>query len=276
MDESHFEDTGARVFKYCFFTAMLVLTCVGFWQKDAILGYLSFREHGESRIVITAISGTKVSIVDSGNKKRELGLVGRDGKFTLVEKGNIRNVRINLEHPYYFPEERQFDLVEKGQVVRFDAVMVPLLGTLTVKTFPSGATVFVNDKEVGVSTYKERNLRDGKTLFVEARLPGYISQYRDITIEGGKDSEVVFSLVSSEAMISLETDKEGFAYNSLRIFIDGVSYALDGQSLRNVRPGRHKIEVVASDGLKLEKEINIKPGQTIHMKLPDWFVEDGS
>lgn len=276
MDESHFEDTGARIFKYCFFTTMLVLTCVGFWQKDAILGYFSFREHGESRIVITAISGTKVSIVDAGNKKRELGLVGRDGKFTLVERGAMKDVRINLDHPYYFPEEREFDLVAKGQVLTFYAAMVPLLGTLTVKTFPSGATVFVDDKKVGVSTYKERNIRDGKTLLVEVRLEGYITQYRETTIAGGRDSEVVFSLVSSEAMISLETDKEGFSYDSLRIFINGISYALDGQYLRNVRPGRHKIEVVASDGLKLQKEINIKPGQTIHMGLPDWFVDDGS
>jgi hypothetical protein len=35
------------------------------------------------------------------------------------------------------------------------------------------------------------------------------------------------------------------------------------------------IEVVAQDGLKLEKTINIKPGQTIRLKLPDWFVDDG-
>lgn len=276
MDESHFEDTGARIFKYCFFTTMLVLTCVGFWQKDAILGYFSFREHGESRIIITAISGTKVSIVDAGNKKRELGLVGRDGKFTLVEQGAMKDVRINLEHPYYFPEEREFELVAKGQAVTFDAAMVPLLGTLTVKTFPSGATVFVNNKKVGVSTYKERNIKDGKRLLIEVGLEGYIKQFRETTIAGGKDAEVVISLVSSEAMISLETDKEGFSYDSLRIFINGISYALDGQYLRNVRPGRHKIEVVAADGLKLQKEINIKPGQTIHMGLPDWFVDDGS
>ncbi|MDA0348168.1 MAG: PEGA domain-containing protein [Verrucomicrobia bacterium] len=274
MDESHFEHTGARVFKYSFFAVVIAITCIGLWQKEAILGYFSFREHGESRIVIYAEAGTKVSVVETGNKLRELGFVGRDGRFTLVEKGEIKGVRINLNHPHYFSEDRHFDLVEKGEVAVFQSAMVPLLGSLSVRTFPTGAKVLIDGKDEGLSPLRKLNIRDGKRFLVEVRLKGYISQNRDAVIEGGKTAELVFSLVSSQATISLETNKSDFDFSKLRLFMGGESYALDGQLLRNVKPGKHTIEVVAHDGLKLEKVINIKPGQTLHMQLPDWFVED--
>lgn len=275
MDESHFENAGARIFKYCFFALMLAITGIGLWQKEAILGYFSFREHGEARIVIHTLPGTQVSVVEEGGKKRELGLVGRDGKFTMVEQGAIQSVRVHLYHPYYFPEEKLFETVKKGEISSFQANLVPLLGSLHVQSFPSGAILYVEDKEVGTTPWMKRDIRDGTRLWVEVRLEGYIPQYREVVIEGGKEESVVFSLVSSEASISLETDKESFDFSSLRIFVDGFSFALTGQVLRFVEPGRHRIEVVAYDGLKLEKEINIKPGQTLHLELPDWFVEDG-
>ena len=274
MDESHFENTGARVFKYSFFTVLIAVTVLGLWQKEAILGYFAFREHGESRIVIYAETGTKVSIVETGNKLRELGFVGRDGRFTVVEKGEIKDVRINLNHPHYFSEDRHFDIVKKGELAVFQSAMVPLLGVLSVRTFPTGATVIIDGNDEGPSPFRKLNIREGKRFLVEVRLDGYISQYRDAVIEGGKTAELVFSLVSSAATISLETNKSDFDYSKLRLFIGGESYALDGQLLRNVKPGKHTIEVVAHDGLKLEKVINIKPGQTLHLQLPDWFVED--
>ena len=275
MDESHFEDTGARVFKYSLFSLLLLVTFLGIWQKEAILGYFSFREFGEARIVIYALSGTSVSVVDEDRKKRELGLVGRDGKFTLVEQGNIDQVRINLYHPYYFPEETVFENVKKAEVVSFHAAMAPLLGSIKVRTIPDGATLYVDDEEVGVSPWRKKDIRDGTRFRIEARLSGFISQSREVEIFGGKEEELVLSLGSISCSITLETDKPDFSFASLRVFIGGNSYPMDGNVLKFVTPGRHMIEVVAQDGLKLEKTINIKPGQTIRLKLPDWFVDDG-
>ena len=139
MDESHFEDGGARAFKYSFFFVLALITFLGVWKKDAILGYLSFREHGESRIVVYALSGTSVSVLDEKRNKRELGLVGRDGKFTLVEQGEIESLRIYLFHPYFFPEEKLFERVEKGETVTFSAAMAPMFGSLKVRSFGRGA-----------------------------------------------------------------------------------------------------------------------------------------
>jgi hypothetical protein len=275
MDESHFEDTGARIMKYVFFSFFLLVTGIGIWQKEAILGYFSFREFGEARIVINAIPGTSVSVMDEKRNKREIGLVGRDGKFTLVEQGSISKVRIHLFHPYYFPEEKEFENIEKGEVVTFQATMAPLLGSLSVRTIPDGATVYVNDKKVGVSPWKKRDIRDGTKMLVEVRLTGFITQRREVEIQGGKEEELVLSLDSTICSIILETDKAGFDFASLLVFIEGNSFPLEGNTIQFIPPGRHPLQVMSHDGLKLEKEINIKPGQTLHLKLPDWFVEDG-
>jgi hypothetical protein len=276
MDESHFEDGGARAFKYSFFFVLALITFLGVWKKDEILGYLSFREHGESRIVIYALSGTSVSVLDEKRNKRELGLVGRDGKFTLVEQGEIESLRIYLYHPYFFPEEKLFERVEKGETITFSAAMAPMYGSLKVRSFPNGATILVDEEEVGKSPWRKKDIRDGTQLYVEVYMTGFIRQSRMVEIHGGKEEELVFSLASTQCAITLETDKEDFSFESIRIFLDGSAQSLDGRTLKFVPPGRHTVEVVAHDGLKLEKELNIKPGQTIRLKLPDWFVDDGS
>ena len=276
MDESHFEDVGARVFKYSFFAFLSLITFVGVWKKEAILEYYSFREHGQSRIVIYALSGTSVSLLDEKRNKRELGLVGRDGKFTLVEQGEIVNARVHLYHPYYFPEEKLFEFVEKGETIHYTAQMRPMYGSLSVRSFPDGATVRIDDEEVGQVPYRQKDIRQGTQLFVEAFLEGYIPQSREVEIVGGQEEEVVFSLASTECSIVLETTKPGFAYGSLSVFIDEEPVSLDGQRVRFISPGRRELQVVAHDGLKLQKSFNIKPGQTIRLQLPDWFVDDGS
>lgn len=275
MDESHFEATGARVSKYLFFLGLLVITFVGLWQKERILGLFSFREYGESRIVINAIPGTSVSVLDDKRNKRELGLVGRDGKFTLVEQGDVEKVRIQLYHPYYFPEEKEFKNIKKGDVVTFQAEMAPLLGNLKVQTIPEGATVYLNDKKVGETPWFKRDIHDGTKFFVEVRLPGFIAQSREVEIRGGRTEELVLTLKSTSCSILLETDKVEFDYSSLHVFLNGESYPLYANEMKFVPPGLHNLLLVAYDGLRLQKEVNIKPGQTIHLKLPDWFVEDG-
>lgn len=276
MDESHFEDVPARVFKYSFFAVLSLAILVGAWKKDEILTYLAFRDHGESRIVIYALSGTSVSLLDEKRNKRELGLVGRDGKFTLLEQGGIEGVTVHLSHPYFFPEEKYFEQVDKGKTIQYTAQMRPRFGSLSVRSFPAGATIRIDDEEVGVAPYRQKDIRDGTLLFVEAFLEGYIPQSREIVIHGGEEDEVVFSLVSTECSVVLETNKSGFAFDKLSVFIDEVPVSLDGQRIRFVEPGVHDLQVVAHDGLKLQKSFNIKPGQTIRLQLPDWFVDDGS
>lgn len=276
MDESHFEDTGARVFRYSFFAFLSLVTFVGIWKKNEILNYFSFREHGESRIVIYGLSGTSVNILDEKRNKRELGLIGRDGKFTLVEQGGIASTLVYLNHPYYFPEEKLFERVPKGETIHYTAQMKPMFGSLSVRSFPQGATIRVNEEEVGEAPYKRKDIRDGTRLYIEAFLDGYIPQFRDVEVRGGRVEEVVFSLASTECSILLETSKPGFAFDTLSIFIDEVPVSLDGQRVRYIPPGLHDLQVIAHDGLKLQKSFNIKPGQTIRLQLPDWFVDDGS
>ncbi len=262
--------------RYSFFAFLLLITLGGIWKKDEILRYFSFREHGESRIVIYALSGTSVNILDEKRNKRELGLVGRDGKFTLVEQGDMESIRLYLNHPYYFPEEKLFESVAKGQTIHYTAQMKPMYGSLSVRSFPQGASLRVNDKAVGVTPYKQKDIRDGTTLSIEAFLKGYIPQKRKVEVRGGREEEVVFSLASTECSVLLETSKPGFAYDTLSIFIDEEPVSLDGQRIRFISPGLHSLQVVAHDGLKLQKSFNIKPGQTLRLELPDWFVDDGS
>ena len=276
MDESHFEESGVRRFKYIFIIVLSVLTFFGLWKKEAIFGYFSFREYGEARIVIYAVPATKVSLIPYGGERRDAGYVGRDGKFTLVEKGEILDLKVSLFHPYFFPEERTFIKVEKGETAFFYAAMNSSLGSIEVRSFPAGATVFVDEEEVGTTPWKKKDIQDGTRFMLEVTMDGFIPQYRELLIEGGKNEDVVFGLVSSESIISLETDKADFDYTSLRVFLDGKLFSMEGQQLRFVPPGKRVVEVRSYDDLKIEKTINIKPGQTLHLKLPDWFVKDGS
>ena len=274
MDESDFQDPRIRWVKRAVFFSMLVVLALAIWQREAILGYFSFRQHGEARIVIYGAPGSIVRLVEDNRLGMTLGRVGRDGKLTLVEKKAISGLRVSLRHPHYFTEEKFFEFVDKGEVVAFRAKMTPLLGSIEVNSFPVGATVWVNDKEVGITPWFKEGIPHETELLIEVGMENFVKESRQVRILGGEIEEVLVNLRSTWCAITLVSPEPSFSFDGLKFFLGEELRTLVNGEIRFIQPGKYDLRLIASDGLMLRKQVNLKPGQHLSLHLPDWFVEE--
>ena len=274
MDETHFQDPQIRWVKRAVFFSMLVLLALAIWQREAIFGYFSFRQHGEARIVIYAVPGATVSLVEENKLGKALGRVGRDGKLTLVEKKAISGFRVSLRHPQYFPEEKLFDFVDKGEVVTYRAEMAPLLGSIEVNSFPAGATVWVDDVEVGTTPWIKEGIFHETDMLIQVGMENFVKESRQVRILGGEREEVLVNLRSTWCAITLVSPEPTFSFIGLKVFLGEELRTLVDGEIKFIEPGKHNLRLIANDGLVLSKQVNLKPGQHLSLHLPDWFVEE--
>ncbi len=274
MDESFFEDSGFRQFKYIFFVGALVLVLLGVWKHEEIMKYTNFGDYGKALIVIESIPGTKVTLMDEGMFSRELGVTGENGLLTLEESKDIVGIRLLVSPPNYLPEEFKVDRVARGEVVTFRPMLSPSGGGLKVDSFPTGAKVFVNDEERGKTPWSSYRFIHGDELFVTVKMDGYVVESREVEIRGGEWQHVVVSLNTTWCTIDLLSPRAEYNLEGVRAYIDGESVTLEDGSIKFVEPGLRALKIVSRDGLDLEKTVNIKPGQTLEMRIPRWFFED--
>ena len=193
-----------------------------------------------------------------------------------MEKKIITGLRVLLEHPQYFPEEKSFDFVGQGEMATFHATMAPLLGSLQVKSFPEGAKVWVDDEEVGTTPWSKEGIRHGTEMFIQVSLEDFVKQSRQVKIVGGEREELLFNLRSTLCSITLVSPKPTFSFAGLKVYLDDELGTLDESEIKFVQPGKRMLRVISHDGLILRKVVNLKPGQHLKLALPDWFVEDES
>ncbi|MBC9888890.1 MAG: PEGA domain-containing protein [Opitutae bacterium] len=274
MDETHFQDPNKRWAKRAIFFGLLVVLILSIWQREAILGYFSFREHGEARIVIYAEPGTTVRLVEGNKPGRVVGRVGRDGRLTLVEEKAISGLRLSLQHSLYFAEEKNFDFVGKGEVVTFRASMAPLFGSVEVSSFPVGAKIWVDDEEVGTTPWTRKGIPHGTEMLIQVGLDHFVKQSRQVRILGGQKEEVLINLRSTWCAITLVSPEPTFSFDGLKVFLNEELRTMVEGEIKFIEPGKHELRLIASDGLVLQKQINLMPGQHLSLHLPDWFVKD--
>jgi sulfatase modifying factor 1 len=83
-----------------------------------------------------------------------------------------------------------------------------LAGSISVKTFPSGAKVYINGDYKGTSPCVIENIETGEYQ-VKAELPGYMDSSMDVTVSLGSEQNVSLSL---KELAQQEPVLEGFAY----------------------------------------------------------------
>ena len=125
---------------------------------------------------------------------------------------------------------------------------------LTVRSAPSGATVFIDGQKVGVTPY-ERSIRGGgRRVAVELR---GAREERDVVLEFGEPEVVEFSLAVAEERpvtvnapsVSPAIPTDGETVIDVRGYPYGAHVAIDGQEVGTmpvrapVTPGPHEVKV---------------------------------
>lgn len=169
-----------------------------------------------------------------------------------------------IEHPFYEPYEGS--VVLNGSTPQQQITLTPAYSHLKVTSSPSGATVYVDNRRVGVTpcTLEERLPRGKISLRLD--LADYHSVRESVTIEGkGSVQTVSYTLKPSFADITLTCpDKEA------EIWIDQQMVGKGSWSGRLGSSFRHYVETRRAGHLGQSVEIAVVDGEskTIELKAP--------
>jgi hypothetical protein len=132
-------------------------------------------------LIKVSVEPQDANIVINGKEKNLDFSYGMQKHFSFsVPAGEVT---IQFEAPGYEVYRKQLTLLA-GEEEQIDAKLVSLFGTLKVETIPSGADVFLNDRRVGFTPYKNLKIKPGKySLRIEK--PTYEPIKADLTIIKG-------------------------------------------------------------------------------------------
>jgi tetratricopeptide (TPR) repeat protein len=132
---------------------------------------------------------------------------------------------------------------------------------LTLTSFPSGATVAIDGKEIGITPWSG-DMRPGNHK-VAVVASGFLKEERVVQMHPNRDSDVTFALNRQPGPGKLQVETEP----------PEAAVSIDGQQVGTspfsgpVPPGDHVLEV-SSEGYKtIQQQLTIDPGQQLSLKL---------
>ncbi len=173
-------------------------------------------------------------------------------------------VSIGAEHRYkvvcddYYPEENVV-LFNSSERKELDVELAPNFGYITVKSTPSGADVYVDDKKAGVTPYQMKKISVGQHV-VELRMAGYEPFADMVTIKAG-EVDRQFEDVTLEAVlvatgtIVLESNPSGAV-----ITIDGRQYGQTPKTLTDFPVGTYTVYFAKEGYQNLAQNLDLKDG----------------
>ncbi len=126
-----------------------------------------------------------------------------------VGTGNVSHaVSVGAEHRYRVECENYFEredvvMLQKGERKSLNIELEPAFGFITVKTTPSGADVYVDDKLVGKTPYLSEVIKRGMHK-ITVNKEGYETTVQRVNINVNEESNVEFELVEGESSMPVQ------------------------------------------------------------------------
>ncbi|MCQ2315563.1 MAG: SUMF1/EgtB/PvdO family nonheme iron enzyme [Bacteroidales bacterium] len=126
-----------------------------------------------------------------------------------VGTGNVSQaVSIGAEHRYRVECENYFEkedvvMLQKGERKSLNIELEPAFGFITVKTTPSGADVYVDDKLVGKTPYLSEVIKRGMHK-ITVNKEGYETSVQRVNINLNEEQTVEFELVEGESSMPVQ------------------------------------------------------------------------
>ncbi len=141
-------------------------------------------------------------------------------------------------------------LDEEAKVVK---KLEPLPGRISIKSVPSGASVWLNGKNTGKKTDGEWKFKPG-TCRLLLKLPGYVDAERELKLLSGGVLEEMFTLVRNAARLSVTSVPEG-----ADIWLDDKDTGQKTDAVLEVSSGKHTIVLKRNGYQEAKKEVELTP-----------------
>ncbi|MGE9292654.1 MAG: SUMF1/EgtB/PvdO family nonheme iron enzyme, partial [Puniceicoccales bacterium] len=133
-------------------------------------------------VEIHTTPGARATAIDSSRRMYDLGTADEDGLLRVAQLLHAGNYTLRLEKDDYMTmEEEDFQLNEDAG--RLDFPLVPMPGTLRVRSTPKGATVYIEGKEIGTSNATIEGLPVREQFIVTLEMEGYRTEKLAVTLE---------------------------------------------------------------------------------------------
>ncbi len=129
---------------------------------------------------------------------------------------------------------------------------VQIYGSIRIESKPSMAKIYLDGKEVGITTETITGLEPGKYT-VEVRMDGYEVWSKNVEVEGGIKKVITAVLQMKTGSISVKSEPA-----NARIFLDGKEVGTTPGVIRSTVSGSHEVELKL-DGYEVwSKRVNIE------------------
>ncbi|WP_308986060.1 SUMF1/EgtB/PvdO family nonheme iron enzyme [Thalassobacterium sedimentorum] len=202
-------------------------------------------------IAIHTEPGASISVVDERDMQVELGIANESGTFSLNKGIFAGTYQVLVEKPGYQRKVLENQSIEFGTVSEIDAPLIPLPGTVLVETEPAGATITINDIELGQTPLSLRDVIPGDQYLVVARLAGYRPLGRRIEVKPGAELRLdLGKLVPLSGALHVSVQLVGAGapplsdlYADLEVLVDERSYAWGDPALESVPAGERRVQL---------------------------------
>jgi hypothetical protein len=134
-------------------------------------------------------------------------------------------------------------------------------GELLIRTVPTKATIYLNEKSVGTSPYEGKGLSPGKYK-IRVTQEGYEPWGQEVTVKADEKLEVLASLKSITGRLVIRTQP-----HEANIYIGGKLAGTGSYEGNAVLPGTYKVRIVKEGYETWEKDITLKPGEIVELPV---------
>ena len=144
-------------------------------------------------------------------------------------------VKISMDGYSAWSQNVEIDAKEQCEMT---ATLQEITGSLTLKSIPDDASIFIDGKKAGTTPETISDIKIG-THQVEVRIDGYENWSENVEIT---DKESSMTATLQEKTGSIDINSEPF---DATILIDGNKIGSTPETIKNLKPGVHQVEVRA-------------------------------
>lgn len=205
-------------------------------------------------LIFTSCLSSKGKLsVESFPNNSEVYLNGEYIGNTPLEKNiNIGSYKIEVKYSGYKTYEKEIKIL-RGKETIVIANLEKTKGSLTVKTEPEGATVFIDGKNCGLTPVEITDLETGNHEIIIIK-EGFAQIIKSIEI--GEETLVIEEkLVKAISQVFINTNPKG-----AKVIISGKEMGETPLTLKDINPGRYFVTFRLLGYEDLTKTIDVKEG----------------
>ena len=165
---------------------------------------------------------------------------------------------------------KEITITEEGEQ-EFTIDMESITGTFSIETTPSGATVYLDDEEIGETPIIKHVLQVGNYHY-KVNHPDYYPEEKSFTVEDNFNMEFKHELKPLESELSVFSRP-----SSANVWLNNIQRAEKTPAKFTLKPGKYLVSVHTAGYLQTDQLVELKANepQTVQLELQPGAVPQG-